>query len=136
MMMLCSPFRLMHRRNFSCFAWLLVAVAGAWVSYGGAAHAASITTADLYGICGAKDPASAVACRFYILGAAEAAEVTWLDEGAKPLFCIANTVTSAELAAGVENNVNTDIVSHPEIAGVSAISSVVSTLGKLYPCHA
>jgi hypothetical protein len=123
-------------RKVAPLVWILAAIVSVCISYGGAAHGASITTADLDGICASKDPASAVACRFYILGAAEAAEVTWLNEGAKPLFCIANTVTSAELAAGVENDVNTDIVSNPDIAHVSAIASVVSTLGKLYPCHA
>jgi hypothetical protein len=135
MTMLCFTSTLKRlRRNGG--RWTLASLVVACAAYAGSARAASITTADLYGICGSKDPASAVACRFYILGAAEAAEVTWLGVGAKPLFCIANTVTSAELAAGVENDVNSHIVSHPEIAGVSAIASVVSTLGKLYPCHA
>jgi len=104
-------------------------------SYGGVARATSITISDLNGICGSKDPASVVACRFFILGAAEAAEVTWQGLGATPLFCISNTVTSADLATNVENNVNANIVSHPEIAGLSATSSVIIALGRMYPCH-
>jgi hypothetical protein len=102
---------------------------------GKAAHANSITISDLNGICGSKEPASVVACRFYILGAAEAAEVTWQEVGATPLFCISNTVTSADLATSVENDVSANIVSHPEIARLSATSSVITALGKIYPCH-
>ena len=105
------------------------------VLYGGSALGASISTANLYGICASTDPGSAVACRFYVLGAAESAELTWQEIGAKPLYCISNTVTFIDLATAIRNDIKTDLALHPDVAALSAVSSVITSLQKLYPCH-
>jgi hypothetical protein len=98
------------------------------------AIAAPITTADLYGICSASDSASAVACRFYVLGAAEGAEASWQEAGAKPLFCIPNTATSTELSSAFEQALKRDIMSHPEIGSLSAVSTALFSFESAYPC--
>jgi hypothetical protein len=109
---------------------LLIAVAAPLHS----AFAVTVTTADLYSMCGKSDDNSQVACKFYILGAAEGAEISWMSGQRRALFCIPNGVTSVSLAHAFTQSVAVQSVDRPDVGGVSAVASVLYALEHSYPC--
>ncbi len=100
-----------------------------------AASAAAITTADLYAICGKSDGASQAACKFYVLGAAEGAEISWMSGQRRPLFCVPSGVTSITLAHAFIQSAALQSVDRPDVGGVSAVATVLYALEHEYPCE-
>lgn len=100
----------------------------------GRPKAASLTTAELYAMCGKPDDASQAACRFYILGTAEGAEISWLSGQRKPLFCVPDGVTSLAMERAFVTSVAQRALDHPELAGVSAVASVLFAFEHQFDC--
>jgi hypothetical protein len=91
------------------------------------------TGKDLLDVCSDPSDSSAIACKFYVLGALQAAAIMHAaDTGQtdQPLYCAGNETTTGDLVKAVENLVK----AHPERQGYPAASIVVGGAMEAYPC--
>lgn len=109
---------------------------GCWLalSLPASASAAGLSTAALSQMCGKQEPTSQLACQFYVLGAAEGAEISWMSGQRRALFCIPDGSSTGTMATAFLRHAQATMADRPEAGGVSAVATVLAALEKSFPC--
>lgn len=108
------------------------------------AAAAQTTLGDLYKLCTSSNEGDKSACRFYILGVFEGAQLigeTVQDksggfQAAKDKrFCVPEGLTSAAMELVVKMKMGEDLAVYPQDRDMPAVSFVTAVISKQYPCQ-
>jgi hypothetical protein len=111
----------------------------------GPAAAAQMKVSDLYKLCTSSDETDKSACRFYILGVFEGADLVGsvgvqdrsgkFQEAKDKRFCIPEGLTGAAMELTVKTKMGQDIAVYPEDRDMPAISLVVGVIAQQFPCR-
>ena len=109
-----------------------------WASAPGPATAAGAggdiqSADDLLQVCADPADASAIACKFYVLGALQSAAIMHAADSGRanaPLYCASDTTTTGDLITAVRALV----AAHPDRRTYPAASVVVGGAMEAYPC--
>jgi hypothetical protein len=93
-----------------------------------------MTVGDLQQICSGNDVEARTACRFFILGVVEGADLaTGLKTVGGPL-CIADGVADAVLVDSVKRLMQADLAVYPQDKALAAAGFVAAAAMKAHPC--
>ncbi len=108
------------------------------------AAAAQMKVGDLYKLCTSSDEGDKSACRFYILGVFEGAEIVGatvqdksgtFQEAKDKRFCVPEGLTSAAMELTVKMKMGEDVAVYPEDWDMPAVSFVTGLIALQFPCH-
>ena len=108
------------------------------------AVAAQMTLGDLYKLCTSSNEGDKTACRFYILGVFEGAQIVGatvedksgsFQEAKDKRFCVPEDLTSAAMELTVKMRMGEDLALYPEDRDMPAVSFVTSVIYKQFPCQ-
>ena len=108
------------------------------------AAAAQMKLGDLYKLCTSSNEGDKNACRFYILGVFEAAQMVGeteqdksgiLQEAKDKRFCVPEGLTSAAMELTVKMKMGEDLAVFPEDRDMPAVSFVTAVIFKQFPCQ-
>ena len=93
-----------------------------------------MTVADLQQICSGSDKAMQIACRSYILGVVDGADLaTGLKTVGGP-YCVAPNVPSPSLVAAVKRMMQADLIAYPQDQSLTAAGFVAAAAMRAFPC--
>jgi Rap1a immunity proteins len=107
------------------------------------AAAAQMKLADLYKLCTSSNGGDRSACRFYILGVFEGAQLVGgtvrdksgsFQEAKDKRFCVPEGLTSAAMELTVKMKMGEDLAVFPEDRDMPAVSFVTALISKQFPC--
>ncbi len=107
------------------------------------AAAAQMTLGDLYKFCTSSNEGDKSACRFYILGVFEGAQMVSgtvqdksgrFQEAKDKGFCVPEGLTSAAMELTVKMKIGEDLAVFPEDRDMPAVSFVIAVIFKQFPC--
>ena len=108
------------------------------------AAAAQMTLGDLYKLCTSSNEGDKSACRFYILGVFEGAQMVGetvqdksgsFQEAKDKRFCVPEGLTSAAMELTVKMKMGEDLAVFPEDREMAAVSFVTAVIFKQFPCQ-
>ena len=108
------------------------------------AAAAQMTLGDLYKLCTSSNEGDKSACRFYILGVFEGAQIGGgtvqdksgnLQEAKDKRFCVPEGLTSAAMELTVKMKMGADLAVYPEDRDMPAVSFVMGVIAQQFPCQ-
>jgi len=108
------------------------------------AAAAQMKVGDLYKLCTSSDESDKSACRFYILGVFEGAQMVdatvqdksgSFQEAKDKRFCVPEDLTSASMELIVKIKMGEDLAVYPEDRDMPAVSFVAAVISKQFPCQ-
>ena len=98
------------------------------------ALADQMTVADLQQMCDGSNESTQNACRFYILGVVDEADLaTGLKTVGGP-FCVASDVPTTSLVAAVKRMMQADLIAYPQDKSLPAAGFVAAAAMKAFPC--
>jgi hypothetical protein len=115
---------------------------GTFLSYPAAAE--QMKLGDLYKLCTSPNEGDKSACRFYILGVFDGAQIVdgavldksgSFQEGKDKLFCVPEGLTSAAMELTVKMMMGEDLAVYPEDRDMPAVSFVTGVIFKRFPCQ-
>jgi hypothetical protein len=92
-----------------------------------------MTAGELRGFCATRETTAQIACRFYILGAVEGAGAPWTPNVGTP-FCLPGGTSQDVMVAIARRLIDELYVSHPQDMALPAVSVVVASMTRSYPC--
>ena len=104
--------------------------------------AGQMTVADLYNFCTSHSETDKTACRFYILGVFEGAQMladTVLDgsgkfrEAKEKPFCM-QELTSSGMEVMIRMRMGEDLALFPDDRDMPAVAFITATIVKQFPC--
>ncbi len=108
------------------------------------AAAAQMKLGDLYKLCTSSNEGDKSACRFYVLGVFEGAQMASgtvqdktgsLQEAKDKRFCVPEGLTSDAMELTVKMKMGEDLAVFPEDRDMPAVSFVTAVIFKQFPCH-
>ena len=107
------------------------------------AAAEQMKLADLYKLCTSSNEVDKIACRFYILGVFEGAQMAGgmvldkpgFQEAKDKRFCVPEGLTSAAMELTVKMKMGEDLAVYPEDRDLPAVSFVTAVIFKQFPCQ-
>ena len=108
------------------------------------AVAAQMKLGDLYELCTSSKEGDKSACRFYILGVFEGAQMLGetvqdksgrLQEAKDKRFCVPEGLTSAAMELTVKMKMGADLAVYPEDRDMPAVSFVTAVIAQQFPCQ-
>jgi hypothetical protein len=108
------------------------------------AAAAQMKLGDLYKLCTSSNEGDKSACRFYILGVFEAAQMVGesvqdksgsFQEAKDKRFCVPEGLTSAAMELAIKMKMGEDLAVYPEDRDMPAVSFVIAVIFKEFPCQ-
>ena len=108
------------------------------------AAAAQMKLRDLYKLCTSSNKGDKSACRFYILGVFEGAQLTGatvqdksgnFQEAKDKRFCVPEGLTSSAMELPVKMKMGEDLAVYPEGRDMPAVSFVTAVISKQFPCQ-
>jgi Rap1a immunity proteins len=108
------------------------------------AAAAQMKLGDLYELCTSSNEGDKSACRFYILGVFEAAQMVGgsvqdksgnFQEAKDKRFCVPEGLTGAAMELTVKMKMGADLAVFPEDRDGPAISSVMAVIAQQFLCQ-
>jgi len=108
------------------------------------AAATQMTHGDLYKLCTSSNEGDKSACRFYILGVFEGAQLVSgtvqdksgsFQEAKDKRFCVPEGLTSAAMALIVKMKMGEDLAVFPEDCDMPAVSFLTAVIVKQFPCQ-
>jgi|SRR5579872_6113035 len=106
--------------------------------------AAQMKLGDLFKLCASSNASDKSACRFYILGVFEGAQMVGgtvqdksgsLQETKDKRFCVPEGLTSAAMELTVKMKMGEDLAVYPEDRDMPAVSFVTAVIFKQFPCQ-
>lgn len=110
----------------------------------GRAAGAQMTLGDLHKLCTSPDESDKSACRFYILGVFEGAQMgagTVRDKTGKfqevkdKPICVPEGLTGSAMELAVKMKMGADLTVFPEDRSMPAVSFLIALLTKEFPCQ-
>jgi hypothetical protein len=108
------------------------------------AAAAQMTLGDLSTLCVSSTESDKSACRFYILGVFEGAQIAGgtvqdksgsLQEAKDKRFCVPEGLTSAAMELSIKMKMGEDLEVFPKDRDMPAVSFVTAVIGTQFPCQ-
>jgi hypothetical protein len=108
------------------------------------AGAEEIRLKDLYNLCTSSSEADKSACRFYIWGVFEGAQLVGnsvqdksgnLQEAKEKRFCVPDGLTSSAMELTVKLKMGEDLAVFPQDRDMPAVSFVSSVMATQFPCE-
>ena len=107
------------------------------------AAAAQMKVWDLYKLCTSSNEVDKIACRFYILGVFEGAQMVGgmvldkrgFQEAKDKRFCVPEGLTSAAMELTVKMKMGEDLAVFPEDRDMPAVSFVTAVIDQQFPCQ-
>ena len=108
------------------------------------AAATQMTLGDLYKLCTSSNEGDESACRFYILGVFEGAQLVSgtvqdksgsFQEAKDKRFCVPEGLTSAAMELIVKMKMGEDLAVFPEDCDMPAVSFLTAVIVKQFPCQ-
>jgi len=99
---------------------------------------------DLYKLCTSSTDGDKSACRFYILGVFEGAQLVGetvpdksgkLQEAKDKRFCVPDNLGSSAMELAVKMAMGSDLAVFPEDRDMPAVSFVTAVIYKQFPCQ-
>jgi hypothetical protein len=115
---------------------------GTFLCYPAAAE--QMKLGDLYKLCTSSNEGDKSACRFYILGVFEGAQLVGgtvqdksgsLQEAKDKRYCVPEGLTSAAMELTVKMKMGEDLAVYPEDRDLPAVSFVTAVIFKQFPCQ-
>jgi hypothetical protein len=109
-----------------------------------AQDAAQMTLGDLYKLCTSSNGGDKLACRFYILGVFEGAQLAGASvqdksgifhEAKDKLFFVPEALTSTAMELTVKLKMGEDLAVYPEDRDMPGVSFVIAVISKQFPCQ-
>ena len=106
--------------------------------------ASQMTLGDLYKLCTSSNEGDKSACRFYILGVFEGAQIVGgtvqdksgsFQEAKDKRFCVPEGLTSTAMELTVKMKMGEDLAVYPEDRNMPAVSFVTALISKQFPCQ-
>ncbi len=110
----------------------------------GRAAAAQMTLGDLHKLCTSSDEGDKTACRFYILGVFEGAQMgtgTVQDKTGKfqemkdKPICLPEGLTGSAMELTVKMKMGADLTVFPDDRSMPAVSFLIALITKEFPCQ-
>jgi hypothetical protein len=108
------------------------------------AAAAQMTLGDLSTLCVSSAESDKSACRFYILGVFEGAQIAGgtvqdksgsLQEAKEKRFCVPEGLTSAAMELTVKMKMGADIAVYPQDGDMPAVSFISAVIAREFSCQ-
>lgn len=108
------------------------------------ADAAQMKLADLYKLCTSSTEGDKSACRFYILGVFEGAQMVGetlqdksgrAQEAKDKRFCVPEGLSSSAMELTIKMRMGEDLAVYPEDRDMPAVSFVTAVIFKQFPCQ-
>ena len=108
------------------------------------AAAEQMKLADLYKLCTSSNEVDKIACRFYILGVFEGAQMVGetmqdksgsLQEAKDKRFCVPEGLTSAAMELTIKMKMGEDLAVFPKDSDMPAVSFVTAVIDQQFPCQ-
>jgi len=108
------------------------------------ASADQMKLGDLYKICTSSNEADKAACRFYILGVFEGAQMVGatvqdktgkFQEAKDKRFCVPEGLSSEAMELTIKTKMGEDLAVFPEDRDRPAVSFVTAVIFKQFPCQ-
>ncbi len=108
------------------------------------ASASEMTLGDLYKLCTSSNEGDKGACRFYILGVFEGAQLVGetapdksggFQEAKDKRFCVPEGLTSSAMELTIKLRMGEDLAVFPADRDMPAVSFVTAVVSKQYPCQ-
>ena len=99
---------------------------------------------DLYKLCTSSNEVDKSACRFYIFGVFEGAQIVGamaqgksgnFQEAKDKRFCVPEGLTSAAIELTVKMKMGADLAVYPEDRDMPAVSFVTAVIAQQFPCQ-
>ena len=98
---------------------------------------------DLYKLCTSSNEGDKNACRFYIFGVFEGAQLVGatedqsgrFQEAKDKRFCVPEGLTSEAMELTVKMRMGEDLAVYPEDRDMPAVSFVTAVISKQFPCQ-
>jgi hypothetical protein len=107
------------------------------------AAAEQMKLGDLYKLCTSSNEVDKIACRFYILGVFEGAQMvggmvldkSGLQEAKDKRFCVPEGLTSAAMELTIKMKMGEDLAVFPKDRDMPAVSFVTAVIDQQFPCQ-
>lgn len=108
------------------------------------AAAAQMSVGDLYKFCTSSNEGDKSACRFYILGVFEGAQLIGetvqdksgsLQEAKEKRFCVPEGLTSSAMELTIKMKMGEDLAVFPKDRDMPAVSFVRAVIADQFPCQ-
>jgi hypothetical protein len=108
------------------------------------ASAAQMKVGDLYNLCTSSNEGDKSACRFYILGVFEGAQLAGesvqdksgnFQETKDKRFCVPDGLASSAMELTVKMKMGADLAVYPEDRDLPAVSFVMGVIATQFPCQ-
>jgi hypothetical protein len=108
------------------------------------AQVSQIKLGNLYEFCTSSDEAVQSACRFYILGVFEGAQIGGntvqdktgdFQEAKDKRFCVPPGLSASAMALTVKMAMGSDLAVFPQDRDLPAVSFITAVIAKQFPCH-
>jgi hypothetical protein len=132
-----------HAKHFACILILSATLYRPAVA--APKEAGQLILGDLYTMCTASDEVSKAACKFYILGVFEGAEMAGaavvdrngrFQEAKDKRFCVPEGLSSSAMELTVKMKMGSDLAVYPDDHTMPAVSFITAVIASEYPCHA
>lgn len=109
-----------------------------------AAEPTQLTLANLYDFCTSSDDAVKNACKFYILGVFEGAQMAGtaekdpagkFREAKDKRFCVPENLSSSSMELIIKMKMGADLAVYPADRQLPAVSFIMAVINDTYPCH-